>query len=121
MRSPSPVTIIFTWSFSLSSGRLLYGRFQFLLELVHVVLAYADVLARAALPGADFRFPPERIVDVSRHGLFYGFARAHQPEHNEERHHRGNEIRVSHFPRSAVMAGVDNLLLDDDRLNGDQF
>ena len=34
--------------------------------------------------------------------------------HQEERHHRGDEVRVGDLPGAAVMAGVAALLLDDD-------
>src|SRR5207249_4352762 len=37
-----------------------------------------------------------------------------QPEHDEERHHRGHEVRVGDLPRAAVVRGVALLLPADD-------
>src|SRR5207302_8966936 len=36
-----------------------------------------------------------------------------QPEHDEEGHHRGHEVRVGHLPRAAVVGGVAFLLPAD--------
>src|SRR5206468_9403103 len=37
-----------------------------------------------------------------------------QPEHDEQRHHRGHEVRVGDLPRAAVVGGVALLLPADD-------
>ena len=43
--------------------------------------------------------------------------RAEQPEHQEEGHHRGDEVGIGDLPRPAVMAFrfLDDHFLDDDR------
>ncbi|MCW0462798.1 hypothetical protein NB717_003866 [Xanthomonas sacchari] len=50
-----------------------------------------------------------------RRALFLGGGR-HQPQHQEERHHRGHEVGIGHLPRAAVVAAALDLLdpADDD-------
>src|SRR5262249_6982387 len=57
-----------------------------------------------------------RILEVveDRRALFLRHG-GDEPHHQEERHHRGDEVRVRHFPGAAVMAAVAFLVaLDDD-------
>ena len=44
------------------------------------------------------------IVEISCHRLAHMLAGIHEPEDDEERHHRGDEVGVGDLPRAAVVA-----------------
>ena len=93
-------------------------------------LGGVDVLRRRHLRGADpgrrtreeANGPPllerARIAEVCRHRCLDLRALADDPHHQEERHHRGDEVGVRHLPRPTVVAvlGVPGFLDDDDWL-----
>src|ERR1039458_9472984 len=55
-----------------------------------------------------------RILEVSADGLLHLFTGVEQPQHDEERHHGGDEVGVSDLPCAAVVAAMALLLLDND-------
>ena len=63
---------------------------------------------------------PGGIQEISADGLLHFFAGAQQPQNNEQRHHRRDEVRVRDFPGSAVPVIVIPGVLphDDDRRFG---
>ena len=54
------------------------------------------------------------ILEISADRLLHLLAAVQQPQHDEQRHHGGDEIRVGHLPGAAVVAAMRHLLLDDD-------
>ena len=72
-------------------------------------LARRGLHALAGLHAGVLEVVEYRRALFLRHG-------GHQPHHQEERHHRGHEVRVGHLPRAAVMAARHLLdALDVDR------
>ena len=64
--------------------------------------------ALARLHAGVLEVVEDRRALLFRHG-------GDEPHHQEERHHRGDEVRVRHFPGAAVMSGAALLVaLDDD-------
>src|SRR6185436_4342058 len=56
-----------------------------------------------------------RVAEVSADGRLHFLPLSNQPEHQEERHHRRDEISVGDFPGATMMAAaVISLLADDD-------
>ena len=66
------------------------------------------------LIGADFLCGAGWILEVSTDRLLDLLAAVEQPEHDEQCHHCGYEVGISHFPRATMMASVTGLLLNDD-------
>ena len=46
------------------------------------------------------------ILKISADGFLHLLAGIEQPEHDEQRHHRGHEVCVRNLPGSAVMSTV---------------
>jgi hypothetical protein len=60
---------------------------------------------RFLVGGALFvRFACEGVVEVVGDRLFDLIALGHDPHDQKERHHGGDEVGVSHFPRTAAFA-----------------
>ena len=57
------------------------------------------------------------ITEVLGDGLLDFLVRAHQPQHDEQGHHSGDEVGVCHFPCAAMVAAVAGAFPfdDDDR------
>src|SRR5262249_26472609 len=81
---------------------------------LHIVLVHDEVFVRTDHIAANLFRRARRILEISAHCFLNLLAAVHQPQHDEQRHHRRHEIRVRHFPRAAVMAAMPALLLDDD-------
>src|SRR4030095_15018210 len=64
--------------------------------------------ARALGPRED-----RRVLEVLGDGGLHRVVLAHDPEHDEERPHRGDEVGVGDLPGAAMMAAAVALLLDD--------
>ena len=67
--------------------------------------------------GSNLRAVTGRIAKIACDGLLDRFAGSQQPQNDEQRHHRCQEIGIRRFPGAPVMSGVHNLFLDDDRLH----
>ncbi len=95
--------------------RHLANRFlQLFLQRFHIVFGQHEIFALAHHVAADFLRRSGGILEISADGVLHLLAAVQQPEHDEQRHHGGDEVRVGHFPRAAVMAAVAALFLDDD-------
>src|SRR5579875_1206337 len=94
-------------------GHLANGFFQLVFDLFQVVLGNFlgwQFLESGQLGGA------RRVLEVAADGLLYGLAGVHQPEHDEQGHHRGDEIGISNLPGAAVVAAMTAFAFDDDGL-----
>ena len=92
---------------------------QSLLQLGHVVFGENEILARARIESSFLIGRSAGIAKVSTDGLLHGLAATEQPEHDEQRHHGGDEIGIGDLPRAAMMAAVATFFLEDD--NGPSF
>src|SRR5437588_35971 len=93
---------------------LAYRLFELLLQHWHLLFGDGDAMAAARHPGTDGLGKSFRIAEIAGDGLLHVIARAHEPQDEEERHHRGDEIRVGHFPGAAVRAMCMRLFLFQD-------
>src|SRR4029077_7781516 len=89
------------------------GLLQLLLQLLHVVLIHDEVLTGSHHIGSDHLRSSGRILEIAAHRFLDLDAAVHQPQHDEQCHHRGHEIRVRHLPGPAVVAAMAHFLLDD--------
>src|ERR1017187_8081266 len=79
-------------------------------------LMSADEKVKEAI-SAFFNNPtgPGRIIEEGADRLFDFFIGAHQPQHDKQRHHGGDEIGVGHLPCATVAARMTRLFpLDDE-------
>ena len=114
IRSPSGVMVISICFLSLTRAGLLViccSRRAFRSRRSLRERATASPAPRAI--GADRSRASPRIVEISRDGLAHVVAGIHKPEHNEERHHCGYEIRVGDLPCTAMMRSVSRALAYD--------
>src|SRR5205085_4986223 len=88
----------------LELGHAAHGLFDYLLQIAHVVLVHYRTLSRVRVARAQRGRKPPRIAKISGDRLLRLIARVRHPQYDEERHHRGHEIRVRHLPRPAVPA-----------------
>jgi len=95
--------------------RNLANRFlQLFLQRCHIIFGQHEIFALAHHVAAHFLRSSGGILEISADGVLHLLAAVQQPEHDEQGHHGRNEIRVGHFPGSAMMAGVAALFFDDD-------
>ena len=87
---------------------------QLFFQLLHVVFADRKIFARAPHVAPDLLGCSCRVLEISTHRLLHLLARIKQPQHDKQRHHRCNKVRVRHLPRAAVVSTVATLLFDDD-------
>ena len=115
MRKPSGVIVISMWLFNLSKfGTPLIAFFKLLLELLHVVVRNDGAARGADDVPAGFLGRAVRIAKIAADRILNFLAGVQQPQHDEQRHHGGHEIRIGDFPRAAMMAAVAAFFLDDD-------
>ena len=112
---PSVVTVISMWFLSFSksaiccmaccSCSLSFG----MLSRVRMKFSPAPSMLEPTffeVPVGSLKYPPTASCTC--------LLRIQQPQHDEQRHHRGDEIGVSDFPCAAVMAAVAAFFLEDD-------
>src|SRR5262249_33923113 len=90
------------------------GLLQLLFELLHVVLAHDEVVARANHIAANALRGSGRVLKISTHGFLDLLTAVHQPQHDEQSHHGRHKIRITNLPGAAMMACVTTAILDDD-------
>ncbi len=103
----------------LQRGRALDGLLKLVFQLVHVVFMDGKAFAPGASQSVSDVFPmPGRIAEIATHGLLDLFTAAQQPQHDKQRHHRGDKIGEGNLPRPAMVPAVALLpaFNDDDRL-----
>src|SRR5208337_415193 len=84
----------------------------------HVVLRSRDLLGRTGL-GCARQLPfAGGIFEVSADRLLDLLAGVHEPENDEQRHHRGDEIGIGHLPSTSMVTAVTAPAFDDDGLSG---
>src|SRR5262249_44395822 len=79
----------------------------------HIVLADRDAFPGSSHGTAEACTCSRRIAKIRADRFFHLLAAVQQPEHDKQRHHRGDEIGVSDLPCPAVMPAVAAFLLDD--------
>ena len=95
--------------------RNLANRFlQLFLQRCHIIFGQHEIFALAHHVAANFLRSSGGILEISADGVLHLLAAVQQPEPDEQGHHGGDEIRVGHFPRAAMVAAVAALFLDDD-------
>jgi len=87
---------------------------QFLLQSRHIVLGQRQRLARTLHIAANLFRRSGRIFEIPSHCNLSLLAAVQQPEHNEQRHHGGHEIRIGDFSRASMVAAVAATFLDHD-------
>jgi hypothetical protein len=95
-------------------GNFANGFRQLLLECLHVVFGQHEIFALTYHVAAHFLGGSGGVLEIPAHCILDLLAAIQQPQHDKQGHHGRNEIRVGHFPGSAMMAGVAALFFDDD-------
>src|SRR5438552_11138088 len=93
---------------------LLNGFLEFLHQVGDIIFGNSEILSCAHVLAAHFVGCAGRIAEVPGDGFPHGLAGIEQPEHDEERHHGGDEIRVSDLPGATMMPAMPNFLFDND-------
>ena len=116
MRRPSAVTVISIFLRRFSRLLMLLNAFlQLLFEFRHVLLGQLRNFRRAPVRlRANFLGGAGRIFEIAADCNLKLLAAVHEPQHDEERHHGGDEIGIGYLPRATVMAAVAAFFLDDD-------
>src|SRR5438552_14320269 len=88
------------WSFWHQVGDIIFGNSE-ILSCAHVLAAHFVGCSRG-------------IAKISGDGFSDRLAGVEQPEHDEERHHGGDEICIGNLPGAAVVSTMTRFLLDND-------
>ena len=118
MRRPSVVSVILTcFSICWNAGICFSASSSFSLSCWQILAVQREGFPGARVGGAGLPALSRGIQEISADGLLHFLAGAQQPQNDEQRHHRRDEVGVSYLPRAPmriiVVAGV--LLYDDDR------
>src|SRR2546422_1360101 len=93
---------------------LLNGFLEFLHQVGDIIFGNSEILSCAHVLAAHFVGCSRGIAKISGDGFSDRLAGVEQPEHDEERHHGGDEIRVSDPPGAAVVSTMTRFLFDND-------
>src|SRR5438128_4940730 len=93
---------------------LLNGFLEFLHQVGDIIFGNSEILSCAHVLAAHFVGCAGRIAEVPGDGFPHGLAGIEQPEHDEERHHGGDEICIGNLPGAAVVSTMTRFLLDND-------
>src|SRR5689334_11349382 len=95
---------------------LTYNLLEFFFQLRDVLLGQREVFAGASLIRSDLLRRSSWVLEISSHCNLDLLAAIHQPQHDEESHHSGDEVRVCNLPRATMMSTMPNDLFYDDGL-----
>ena len=95
-------------------GHLLDGFLQFFHQVGDIIFGNSEILSCAHVLAAHFVGCAGRIAEIPGDGFPHGLAGIEQPEHDEERHHGGDEICIGNLPGAAVVSTMTRFLLDND-------
>src|SRR5207237_3405447 len=92
---------------------LLNGFLEFLHQVGDIIFGNSEILSCAHVLAAHFVGSSRGIAKISGDGFSDRLAGVEQPEHDEERHHGGDEILLSDLPGAAVVSTMTRFLLDN--------
>src|SRR5438445_12004875 len=93
---------------------LLNGFLEFLHQVGDIIFGNSEILSCAHVLAAHFVGCSSGTEKISGDGFSDRLAVVEQPEHDEGRHHGGDEIRVSDLPGATMMPAMPNFLYDHD-------
>ena len=85
---------------------LRHGFFDFLFQVLHVVYLDLHRLARAGDSGPYHFSFSTRVAKIAAHRLLHALTAAEQPQHDEQGHHRSDEVGIGDFPCPAMMSAM---------------